>query len=208
MNAELTPGFRHHSTIQTGSPQARTVVNVAVSALLATALSWVLVGCRDSSPLSPTAPQVALRAAVAAASSSTEFDGFINFCHAGDPSGFRVTPGGTVHFGVSNENRWVTGNPLIDGVEHNTGDANINPDGQVVVRLKNSLKPGAVNGTWEIIQQVRVPDGVSTGVGHGTGDLQGMTIKFTTDPTFVPTSVCNPDMLKAGVHGVILSPAS
>ena len=41
-----------------------------------------------------------------------------------------------------------------------------------------------------------------------TGDLQGMTIKFTTDPEFVPGSVCNPDNFKAGVHGVILSPAS
>jgi hypothetical protein len=188
---------------------SRTVVNAAVSAVLMTALCWVVVGCRDSSPLNSTAPRVALRASVAAApTSSTEFNGFINFCHSADLIGFRVTPGGTVHFGVSNENRWVTGNSLIDGVEHNTGGANINPNGQLVVHLANSLKPDAVNGTWEIVQQVRVPDGASTGVGHGTGDLQGMTIKFTTDPTFVPTSVCNPDMLKAGVHGVILSPAS
>jgi hypothetical protein len=156
-----------------------------------------------------TAPQGSLRASVgAAAASSTGFDGFINFCHNAGVIGFRATPGGTVHFGVANENRWVTGNPLIDGLEHNTGDANINPDGQVVVRLQNSLKPDAVNGTWEIVQQLRIGDGVSTGVGHGTGDLQGMTIKFTTDPAFVPTSVCNPDDLKAGVHGVILSPAS
>ena len=178
-----------------------------VSAVLATALSGVFVGCRDSSPLRPTAPQVALRASAAAPASSTEFDGFINFCHAGDPTGFRATPGGTVHFGVSNENRWVTGNPLIDGVEHNTGGANINPHGQVVVNLDNSLKPDAVNGTWEIRQQFRVPDGVSTGVGHGTGDLQGMTIKFTTDPISGRASVCNPDMLSARVYGVILSPA-
>jgi hypothetical protein len=143
----------------------------------------------------------------AAAASSAEFDGFVNFCQ-GATTYFRVTPGGTAHFGVSNENRWVTGNPLVDGIEHNTGAANVNPHGQVVVSLHNSLKPDAVNGTWEIVQQFRVPDGISTGVGHGTGDLQGMTIKFTTDPEFVPGSVCNPDNFKAGVHGVILSPAS
>jgi hypothetical protein len=142
-----------------------------------------------------------------ARASSTEFDGFINFCHAADLT-FTTKSKETVHFGVSNENRWVTGNPLIDGVEHNTGAANINPQGQVVVNLDNSLKPDAVNGTWEIKQHLRIGDGVSTGIGHGTGDLQGMTMKFSTDPTFVPTSVCNPDMLKAGVHGVILSPAN
>jgi hypothetical protein len=188
---------------------SRTVVNGVVSAVVVTGLSWALVGCGDSSPLRPTAPQVALRVSAAAAgASSTQFDGFINFCHPADPTGFRVTPGGTVHFGVSNENRWVTGNPLIDGIEHNTGNATINPQGQLVVNLDNSLKPDAVNGTWEIKQHLRIGDGVSTGVGHGTGDLQGMTIKFTTDPFFVPTSVCNPDQLKAGVHGVILSPGS
>jgi hypothetical protein len=153
----------------------------------------MVVGCSDSSPLRPTAPQLALSASSGASASSTEFNGFINFCQGGTTY-FRATPGGTAHFGVSNENRWVTGNPLIDGVEHNTGAANANQE-LVVVSLHNSLKPDAVNGTWEIVQQFRVPDGVSTGVGHGTGDLQGMTIKFTTDPEFVPTSVCNPDTL-------------
>ena len=142
----------------------------------------------------------------AAGASSTAFDGFINFCHAADLT-FTTKSKATVHFGVSNENRWVTGNPLIDGRELNTGSAIVNPHGQLVVNLDNQLKPDAVNGTWEIKQHLRVGDGVSTGVGHGTGDLQGMTIKFTTDPAFVPGSVCNPDNFKAGVHGVILSPA-
>jgi hypothetical protein len=186
----------------------RTVVNGVVSALLVTAMSSVVVGCRDSTPLTPTAPGPVLRAsALAVPASSTEFNGFINFCHSDDPFRFMFTPGGTIHFGVSNENRWATGNPLIDGVEHNTGGANINSNnGQVVVRLDLSLKPDAVNGTWEIEQQVRPPEG-STGVGHGTGDLQGMTIKFTTGPAD-GTSVCNPDMARGAVHGVILSPAS
>jgi hypothetical protein len=141
------------------------------------------------------------------AASSTEFDGFINFCFSADLTKVNFTPGETLHFRVSNRNQWVTGNPLIDGIETNTGAANINlNNGEAVVRLNLSLKPDAVNGTWEIEQQVRPPTG-STGVGHGTGDLQGMTIKFTTDPP-VGTSVCNPDMPKGPVHGVILSPAS
>jgi hypothetical protein len=151
-------------------------------------------------------PQAITTSVVAAAATSTEFDGFVNFCNSDPLNNFKVTPGGTVHFQVSNRNQWVTGNPLIDGIELNTGAANINPDGPAIVTLKVSLKPDAVNGTWEIVQQVRPPYG-STGVGHGTGDLQGMTIKFTTEPPS-QTSVCNPDMGAGGVHGVILSPAS
>ena len=167
----------------------------------------LLVGCTDSSPSRLTAPQVAVRASVAAAgASSTEFNGFINFCQ-GDFTGFRVTPGGTAHLAVANEHLWVTGNPLIDGIERNTGSGVINPHG-IVVNLDLSLKPAAVSGTWEIRQQFRIPDGTTSGVGHGTGDLQGMTIKFTTDPIIDSPSSCNPDMQKAAVHGVILSPAS
>jgi hypothetical protein len=155
-----------------------------------------------------TAPPAARRASVAAPASSTEFDGFINHCASDDPTRFKITPGETLHFAASNENRWVTGNPLIDGLEHNTVAANINlKNGEGVVHLDLSLKPDAVNGTWEIRQQLSIPEFVSTGVGHGTGDLQGMTIKFTTSPG-AGTSVCNPDMPKAPVQGVILSPAS
>jgi hypothetical protein len=188
---------------------SRTVVNGVVSAVLMTAMSSVIVGCRDSSPLAPTAPQGVLRASVTGApASSTEFDGFINFCVSDDPTRFKITPGETLHFTASNENRWVTGNPLIDGVERNTVAANINlKNGQGVVHLDVSLKPDAVNGTWEIKQQLSLPERVSSGVGHGTGDLQGMTIKFTTSPGG-GTSVCNPDMPAAPVQGVILSPAS
>jgi hypothetical protein len=185
----------------------RIVVNRVVSAVLVTALAWVFAGCTDSSPLRSTAPQVPIRASAAiATASSTEFEGFINFCHQADLV-FTTRSPETLHFKVANVNKWTTGNPLIDGIEHNTGSAKINPQGQVVVSLQNSLKPDAVNGTWEMIQQLRIGDAVSTGVGHGTGDLQGMTIKFTTNPEFISTSECNPDLAHAGVHGVILSPA-
>jgi hypothetical protein len=119
--------------IMTGS---RTVETGVVGAVLVTALSWVIVGCGDSSPLRATAPQAALRSSAAAAlASSTEFDGFDNNCSSADLTKFNATPGGTVHFRVSNENSWVTGNPLIDGVESNTGVANINSSGQGIVHL-------------------------------------------------------------------------
>jgi hypothetical protein len=186
---------------------SRTVMKGVISGVMTAALSAVLIGCRDSSPLRSTAPQVPIRASAAiATASSTEFEGFINFCHQADLV-FTTRSPETLHFKVANVNKWTTGNPLIDGIEHNTGSAKINPQGQVVVTLKNSLKPDAVNGTWEMIQQLRIGDAVSTGVGHGTGDLQGMTIKFTTNPEFISTSECNPDLAHAGVHGVILSPA-
>jgi hypothetical protein len=187
----------------------RTAVNGVVRALLVTILSLMVAGCRDSSLLTPTSPPVARRASVGEVSAaSTGFSGFVNFCVSDDPTRFRITPGATLHFSASNENRWVTGNPLIDGVEYNTVAANINlKNGEGVVHLDLSLKPDAVNGTWEIKQQLSLPERVSSGVGHGTGDLQGMTIKFTTSPGG-GTSVCNPDMPRAPVQGVILSPAS
>jgi hypothetical protein len=184
---------------------SRRVVHSVVSAIVVTAVSWLLAGCGDSSPLGPTAPQVALRSpAVAAVASRTEFDGFDNNCFSADPTQFNATPGGTVHFRVSNDNRWVTGNPLIDGVERNTGVANINNSGRGVVHLDSSLKPDAVNGTWEIQTHLSLPDFVGSGVGRGTGDLQGMTIKFTFDLAAGPSD-CNPNGPKGHVHGVILS---
>jgi hypothetical protein len=171
-----------------------------------------LVAC-SGEPTAPnlarlTAPQGSLRTSeAAAAASSTEFDGFDNNCLSSDLTKFNATPGGTLHFRASNENRWVTGNPLIDGVERNTVAANFNNTGQGVVHLDSSLKPDAVNGNWEIQTHLSLPDFVGSGVGHGTGDLQGMTIKFTFDLAAGPSD-CNPDGPKGHVHGVILSPAS
>jgi hypothetical protein len=177
--------------------------------LALTLVPLILVACSAE----PTAPNVerlapsALRASVAvAAASSTEFDGFDNAC-VGGSFNFNATPGGTVHFDVSNENTWVTGNPLLDGVETNTGAANINNNGDGVVHLYLSLKPDAVNGTWEITEQLKLPSFAGFGVGHGTGDLRGMTIKYTFDLAAAPSD-CNPDGPKGHIHGFILSPAN
>ena len=188
---------------------SRTVVNVVASAVLVPGLSWALLGCNDASQLAPTAPQLTVnRSESAAPVSTTEFTGFINFCVSYPPSTFNLTPGGTLHFTPSNQNRWVTGNPLIDGVEQNAVVANIDlKNGQGVANLDVSLKPDAVNGTWEIRQHLSIPEFVSTGVGHGTGDLRGLTIEFTTNPAG-GTSSCNPDMPRGAVQGTILSPAS
>jgi hypothetical protein len=182
----------------------------ARTALTVTIVSWVIAGCSDSSPLrttAPPAPLVVRASAAAMSASSTEFDGFDNNCSSADLTRFNATPGGTLHFRVANENRWVTGNPLIDGIERNTGAANFNNTGQGVVHLYSSLKPDAVNGTWEIVTQLSLPGFVGSGVGHGTGDLRGMTIKFDFDLA-AGRSDCNPDGPKGHVHGFILSPAS
>ena len=176
-----------------------------------TLISLLLVACRNE----PTAPNAArltasqpLRASVAvSAASRMEFDGFNNNCSSTDPSRFNATPSGNVHFTASNENRWVTGNSLIDGVERNTVIANINKTGEGVVQLNSSLKPDAVNGTWQIQWHLSLPDFVGSGVGHGTGELQGMTIKFDFDPAAGP-STCNSNGPQGHVHGFILSPAS
>jgi len=168
-------------------------------------LSWIVAGCSDSSPLKPIAPGVVLRASAAVtAASTTEFNGFINFCEPGPVTDFKVS-GATIHFRVSNLNKWVTGNALIDGYETNTGRAVIDPHG-LVVSLDNSIKPDAVNGTWEIKQQFRIPDGTTSGVGRGTGDLQGLTMKFTTEPIIPSPSDCNPNEFKAAVHGSLFRP--
>ena len=184
---------------------SKTVNGFIMPAVVATLTA--VVGCMDSAVTRSTAPQTVSSALLGAAPASrTEFEGFINFCVSNPPGTFRITPGGTLHFTPSNENRWVTGNPLIDGIEHNAVSAIIDlKTGQGVAHLDVSLKPDAVNGTWEIHQELRLPERVSTGVGHGTGDLQGMTIKFTTSAAD-GTSVCNPDMPRGAVHGEILLP--
>jgi hypothetical protein len=212
LRAVLCEPFRLENAFQRiGKSKHNFFVGAAMRRLALTLIPLLLVACRDA----PTAPNLAqltasqaLRASAAAArASSTEFDGFVNTCSSTDPSRFKATPGGTVHFTASNTNMWVTGNPLIDGVEHNTVKVNINNKGQGVVQLDASLKPDAVNGTWEIQWHLSLPGFVGSGVGHGTGDLQGMTIKFTFDLAAGPSD-CNPDGPKGHVNGVILSPAS
>jgi len=151
--------------------------------------------------------------AAGAPATRTLFEGFIHFCGGGPDEVFFVTPGGTVHFkGGMNFNYWETGNTFIDGPESNISHGNFNPTSGVV-NLDVTLEPYAHSGTWEISQILNFRGNGSFsghGVGHGTGDLHGMTIKFTTeDPVFFDPAdkPCFTDIpVSAPVSGVIISP--
>jgi hypothetical protein len=194
------------------SPRRAVIALVPVS--LVASIVLVLGACGDA----PTSGSVLTSAftplAAAGSATQTEFDGFICFGPSGTEGTVRVTPGGTTHLkGLTNTNQWVTGNSLIDGIENNTVSGNINRSGDGVVHLDVSLKPTGVNGTWEIRQTLTISGGVpqgSTGIGHGTGDLRGMTIKFTTGSAAPRPSGCGSGFAPFGpeLHGTILSPAS
>jgi len=147
--------------------------------------------------------------AVGTPATRTEFVGFIHFCGSGPDELFRVTPGGTVHIRGSNFNQWATTNPLIDGVENNIVLINFNPVGGNV-HLDVTVEPDEYPGsTWEIRQSIHFrPDGSvsSKGVGHGTGALLGMTIKFTTGDFVTAGNPCAPSEPSALLRGVIISP--
>lgn len=174
----------------------------------------VLGACTDRRT-SPTAPSdvAALWAAAVTPATRTEFAGFNHFCESIPFEDVRVTPGGTLHLqGARNRNQWVTGNPLIDGFEENVVDGNINlRTGTGRGNLELTLRPDAVEGAWEIRSTVEILGGVpagTSGVGHGTGELQGMTIQFTTEPVGFGQNICNPGRASARVQGVIISPAT
>jgi hypothetical protein len=151
--------------------------------------------------------------AVGTPATRTPFEGFIHFCGGGPDEVFFVTPGGTEHFrGGINFNHWFTGNTFIDGPENNTSNGNFNPTSGAV-NLDVTLEPYAHSGTWEIRQTLNFRGNGSFsghGVGHGTGDLHGMTIKFTAAPPvpFNPADKpCFTDIpVSAPVSGVIISP--
>ena len=79
-----------------------------------------------------------------------------------------------------------------------------------VAALDVTLAPFAFDGTWEIrqINQLR-QNGlfVSKGVGHGTGELRGMTINFTTGQFVFGLNPCSP-FPSAEVQGVLRGPAN
>jgi hypothetical protein len=125
-----------------------------------------------------------------------------------------ISRGGVYHFrNGENVNRWVTGNPLVDGVEHNVADMNLNlKNGTGTIHLDLSVKPDAVNGTWEIRQTVQFRDFNAvrtTGVGHGTGELQGLTLKFTAEGAAPILAACGPEGgFGPAIQGVISGPAA
>ena len=178
--------------------------------IIVAALLGLTAGCTDRQTrlTGPRAPSADLVAAVPA---QTGFQGFI--CFGTSTGGYDwTTNGGTWHFrNGQNQNRWVTGNPLIDGVETNVADMNLNlKNGTGTIHLDESVKPDAVNGTWEIRETVQFRGGAlvsASGVGHGTGDLQGMTIKFTAQGAAPIPEACGPDgAFGPAIQGVITAP--
>ena len=151
---------------------------------------------------------------VSAQATRTEFEGFLYGCSSTPPEEQTVTNGGVLHFKRGrNLNLFVTDSPLVDGYERNVVDANINlKTGTGVGHLRSTITPDAVDGTWEYNMTVKV--GIGGGgeggqaVGHGTGELDGMKIKFTARRLTEPAeNLCNPDnSFVAAIKGVIISP--
>ena len=154
----------------------------------------VLTACADQ----PTSPGTASRGSepfpLSAAAARIGFEGFIHPC-GGELTEERVTPGGVVHQLASNRNVWDTGNSLLDGVETNVVRIIINSKtGGGVANVTSTITPEGVDGTWELKYQVKVVDGgpaTARGVGHGTGELRGMTLKFTAGLAEPGQNTCN-----------------
>ena len=112
--------------------------------------------------------------------------------------------------GATNTNVWATNNPFVDGPETNeVVSLNVNRQGGGNVTLHATLEPLAFDGTWEITLNLTIEaDGVfGHGVGHGTGELRGMTIKFNAEPEVLVPNPCS-DLPSGVVNGVIISPGS
>jgi hypothetical protein len=128
-------------------------------------------------------------------------------CTTDPPDRQWVTPGGTLHFRNSGVTLlWDMGNPLIDGIETVEADLNRNlKRGVGFVHGTSTLVPFAVNGTWEIKFHINTSDETARGVGHGTGDLQGMSLKYSTVVATPPPNPCHPER-GAYTTGIITTP--
>lgn len=152
---------------------------------------FIFGACSDGAPpLGPELPHPSTSNSVTSvteAPSRTGFEGFIYSCDGSPPEEVRVTDGGTLHVrGLSNENRWVTGNPLLDGVVTNVVDLNVElKNGAGHVHGTGTLAPDAVDGEWKLDFHID-PSGNAwvgaRGSGHGTGELTGLSIQWSTTP--------------------------
>lgn len=117
----------------------------------------------------------------AAAATSVPFTARMYLCSF-EPSTDRISGGGILHFrGAVNHNLWVATTPLVTGWEDNVVNGNINlAKGTGVAQPHSVMRPFAYDGTWEVVVHVTVtPTGLDAhGEGHGTGALQGMSIRF------------------------------
>lgn len=122
-----------------------------------------------------------LAPADAAATTTVPFTARMYLCSF-EPETDRVSGDKILHiYNAVNHNLWVATTPLITGLEDNSVDATINlTTGTGVAHAHSVMRPFAYDGTWQVIVQLTVtPTGLEgDGIGHGTGALQGMTMKF------------------------------
>ncbi len=113
----------------------------------------------------------------------SEFEGHIVFCAPQTPPvNVEVLPGGVeiVTF-INIGNIWLTGNPLVDGVEENRVVARFDPASPIArAKIKYKIDVAALDGTWIGRQRLTIgPEGVSgIGLGLGLGDLRGKLMIF------------------------------
>lgn len=121
----------------------------------------------------------------------SSFEGQIAFCDPPAPPVDVVElPGGiTITTFVNENNVWVTGNPLVDGVEKNrvvvVFDPSLPPDvpPNNQARVDSSIDVAAFEGGWRIRQRLEFsPEGTTSfGIGFGLGDLRGKLIIINND---------------------------
>lgn len=139
------------------------------------------------------------------------FEGYIQFCAPPQPP-VSVEPGpdGTTIFTFINVgNEWVTGNPLIDGVEENKVIATLDEMGFGTARIRGSVDVTALDGSWRFRQRLQFAatgvDGI--GFGYGTGDLYGKIMIFRTATAAPPPddAPCGPNVPAVPLSGKVIS---
>ncbi len=116
----------------------------------------------------------------------SEFEGHLAACDPPTPPVDVIElPGGVqiITF-VNTNNVWVTGNPLVDGIEENRVVARFDPESpNIEARVKVTLDVAAVDGVWKIRQFLVISPEGTTGfaVGLGRGDLRGKLIVYGND---------------------------
>jgi len=133
-------------------------------------------------------------------------------CSATDGEAF-VTADKILHVrNAINHNLWVASTPYLTGYADNVVNADIDlATGVGNAHPHQTMKPFAYEGTWEAQVQIKIrPDGnESDGVGHGTGVLTGMTVRWQVTGNFVTDSnPCGNNPFAATLAGEIQIPAS
>ena len=131
-----------------------------------------------------------------------------------EPETDRLSGDKMLHFyNAVNHNLWIATTPLVTGWEDNVVNGNINVANSTGVAQPHSvMRPFAYDGTWDVIVHVTVtPTGLDAhGEGHGTGALQGRSIRFhqTGAIDLQPgENPCSDDFLFAGtLAGEVLTP--